>query len=66
MPSKPVKYGLKFCIKACSGTSYVWKLYPYLGRSKDATTRAKNVGERVVLDFIDGLKGHNVTMNNFF
>lgn len=26
----------------------------------------KKQGERVVLDLIDGLKGHNVTMDNFF
>ena len=66
MPSKPVKHGLKFWIMACSGTSYVWKIQPYLGRSQDSTERSKNVRERVVFDFIDGLKGHNVTMDNLF
>lgn len=50
----------------CSETRYVCKIQPYLGKAAGATTAEKRQGERVVLDLIDGLKGHNVTMDNFF
>lgn len=65
MPSKPEKYGIKFWLMVCSETSYVWKIQPYLGKAAHES-REQNQGQRVVLDLIDGLKGHNVTMDNFF
>lgn len=65
MPSKPERYGLKFWILACSKSYYVWKIQPYLGKAVGAPAEQKQ-GERVVLDLVDGLKGHNVTMDNFF
>lgn len=66
MPSKPVRYGLKFWLMVCSETCYVWKIQPYLGKADGASAPEKKQGARVVLDLIDGLKGHNVTMDNFF
>lgn len=66
MPNKPEKYGIKFWMCVCAETCYVWKIQPYLGKSDDAAPCEKTQGERVVLDLIDGLKGHNVTMDKFF
>ena len=65
MPSKPEKYGLKFWVCTCAKTSYVWKIQPYLGKQAGAAPET-NQGARVVLDLVGGLKGHNITMDNFF
>lgn len=48
-----------------SETCYVWKIQPYLGKGITGVPE-RNQGERVVLDLVEGLKGHNVTMDNFF
>ncbi|KRX31392.1 hypothetical protein T06_11566, partial [Trichinella sp. T6] len=37
----------------------------YSGKAS-SETRKKNQGMRVVLDMVNGLKGHNVTCDNFF
>ncbi|KRY54561.1 hypothetical protein T03_1986 [Trichinella britovi] len=37
----------------------------YTGKPSSGT-REKNQGMRVVLDMVKGLKGHNVTCDNFF
>lgn len=65
IPSKPARYGLKFWLLVCSKTCYVWKIQPYLGKPAGAAPE-KDQGQRVVLDLVKGLKGHNVTMDNFF
>lgn len=65
MPSKPVKYGMKFWVAVDSKTGYVWKIQPYLGKEAGAPSE-KNQGQRVVLDLTVGLKGQNVTADNFF
>lgn len=65
MPSKPERYGIKFWLLVCAETCYVWKIQPYLGKPVGGSAE-KNQGERVVLDLIHGLKGHNITMDNFF
>lgn len=66
MPSKPERYGLKFWQCVCSRTCYVWKIQPYLGKQPGANAPEQGQGKRVVLDLIDGLKGHNITIDNFF
>lgn len=66
MPSKPEKYGIKFWLCVCSETCYTWKIQPYLGKPVGACSSEQNQGQRVVLDLVRGLKGHNVTMDNFF
>lgn len=65
MPSKPAKYGLKFWLSVDSKTGYVWKIQPYLGKAKNAKPE-QNQGQRVVLELTEGLKGHNITADNFF
>lgn len=65
MPSKPAKYGLKFWLSVDSKTSYVWKIQPYLGKQRNDQPE-KNQGQRIVLDLTEGLKGQNITADNFF
>ncbi|KRZ84109.1 PiggyBac transposable element-derived protein 4 [Trichinella sp. T8] len=65
MPKKPEKYGIKFWVACCSKSSYAWNMQIYTGKPSSGT-REKNQGMRVVLDMVKGLKGHNVTCDNFF
>lgn len=65
MPSKPAKYGLKFWLAVDSKSGYIWKIQPYLGKPKNGQPE-KNQGERVVLELTEGLKGQNITADNFF
>lgn len=65
IPSKPAKYGIKFWVLCDSTTSYVWNIQPYTGKEVGAVPE-RNQGMRVVLDLTVGLKGHNVTADNFF
>lgn len=60
MPKKPEKYVLLTCAK----TSYLWNMQPYLGKSAGAAPE-RNQGMRVVLDLVEGLKGHNITTDNY-
>lgn len=65
MPSKPAKYGLKFWVLVDTKSGYVWNIQPYLGKPRNGVSE-KNQGERVVLELTAGLKGQNVTGDNFF
>lgn len=65
IPSKPAKYGIKFWVLCDSVTSYAWNIQPYTGKEIGGMPE-KNQGMRVVLDLTAGLKGHNVTTDNFF
>ncbi|CAD7081494.1 unnamed protein product [Hermetia illucens] len=64
MPMKPAKYGMKNWVACDSGTSYVWNIQPYTGRINN--TPERNQGMRVVQDLTAGLKGYNITVDNFF
>lgn len=65
MPKKPARYGLKFWVLCDNKTSYVWNVQPYTGKTP-GEPREINQGMRVVLDLCQGLKGHNLTCDNFF
>ncbi|XP_055838968.1 piggyBac transposable element-derived protein 4-like [Episyrphus balteatus] len=65
IPSKPAKYGIKFWVLCDSATSYAWNIQPYTGK-EIGNTPERNQGMRVVLDLVVGLKGHNLTTDNFF
>ncbi|XP_036958596.1 piggyBac transposable element-derived protein 4-like [Acanthopagrus latus] len=65
MPSKPSKYGIKIWATCDASTSYAWKMQVYTGKSADGVPE-KNQGKRVVLEMTAGLKGHNITCDNFF
>ncbi|KAL1454554.1 hypothetical protein WDU94_010780 [Cyamophila willieti] len=64
MPNKPARYGIKFWV-LCDETSYVWSIQPYLGNTPGMAAE-KNQGMRVVTDLTNGLRGQNVTVDNFF
>ncbi|XP_029553209.1 uncharacterized protein LOC115152471 [Salmo trutta] len=65
MPSKPAKYGIKSWVACDAKSSYAWKMQVYTGKATSGGPE-KNQGMRVVLDLTQGLRGHNVTCDNFF
>ncbi|XP_037550296.1 piggyBac transposable element-derived protein 4-like [Nematolebias whitei] len=65
MPSKPGKYGIKIWAACDAKTSYAWNLQIYTGKLA-AGIPEKNQGKRVILDMTTGLRGHNITCDNFF
>ncbi|XP_047206254.1 uncharacterized protein LOC124858308 [Girardinichthys multiradiatus] len=65
MPTKPAKYGIKSWVAWDAKSSYAWKMQVYTGKPTSGCPE-KNQGVRVVLDVTEGLRGHNVTCDNFF
>ncbi|XP_055774478.1 piggyBac transposable element-derived protein 4-like [Salvelinus fontinalis] len=65
MPSKPAKYGIKIWVACDAQSSYAWKMQVHTGKLTSGGPE-ENQGMRVVLDVTDGLRGHNVTCDNFF
>ncbi|KAM3924560.1 piggyBac transposable element-derived protein 4-like [Leptodactylus fuscus] len=65
IPSKPAKYGIKIWTLCDSKSSYALNVQVYTGKAPDERPE-KNQGMRVVLDLTHGLKGQNVTCDNFF
>ncbi|KAM3934900.1 piggyBac transposable element-derived protein 4-like [Leptodactylus fuscus] len=65
IPSKPAKYGIKIWTLCDSKSSYALNVQVYTGKAPDERPE-KNQGMHVVLDLTHGLKGQNVTCNNFF
>ncbi|KAM3926735.1 piggyBac transposable element-derived protein 4-like [Leptodactylus fuscus] len=64
-PSKPAKYGIKIWTLYDRKSSYALNVQVYTGKAPDERPE-KNQGMRVVLDLTHGLKGQNVTCDNFF
>lgn len=60
MPSKPAKYGIKIWAATDAKSSYALNMQVYTGRP------VGEAPERVVLDMVQGLRGHNITCDNFF
>ncbi|GLD56432.1 piggyBac transposable element-derived protein 4-like protein [Lates japonicus] len=65
MPSKPAKYGIKIWAACDANTSYALNMQVYTGKPVGGAPE-KNQGTRVVLDMAQGLRGHNITCDNFF
>ncbi|XP_034065557.1 piggyBac transposable element-derived protein 4-like [Gymnodraco acuticeps] len=65
MPSKPAKYGLKIWAACDANSSYALNLQVYTGKPVGGAPEW-NQGMRVVLDMAKGLRGHNITCDNFF
>ncbi|TWW71426.1 hypothetical protein D4764_17G0009090 [Takifugu flavidus] len=65
MPSKPAKYGIKSWVACDAKSSYAWNMQIYTGKPTSGCPE-KNQGMGVVLDVTEGLRGHNVTCDNFF
>ncbi|XP_005997448.1 piggyBac transposable element-derived protein 4-like [Latimeria chalumnae] len=65
MPTKPAKYGIKIWVTCDAQSSYAWNMQVYTGKlPREAPER--NQGMHVVLEMTQGLRGHNVTCDNFF
>lgn len=60
LPSKPAKYGIKIW-----AASYAFNMQVYIGKQVGGAPE-KNQGTRVVLDMVQGFRGHNITCENFF
>ncbi|KAJ8405688.1 hypothetical protein AAFF_G00316680 [Aldrovandia affinis] len=65
MPSKPAKYGIKIWVATDAKSSYALNMQVYTGRPVGEAPE-RNQGKRVVLDMVKGLRGHNITCDNFF
>jgi len=67
MKSKPAKYGNKVWAAADVKTSYLYNLLVYTGKLP-GNAPEKNLGHRVVCDFMEPLfgTGRGVTTDNFF
>ena len=67
MPQKPAKYGLKFFLLCCSGTSYVMNILPYLGKRSSTDPPERNLGMKIVQELAEPIEGtgRNITTDNF-
>lgn len=65
MPNKPGKYGIKIWAACDAKTAYAWNMQIYTEKPASGVPE-KNQGKRVVLDMTKGLRGHNITCDNFF
>lgn len=65
IPCKPGKYGIKIWAACDAKNSYAWNLQIYTGKAASGIPE-KRCGKRVVLDMTTGLRGHNITCDNFF
>ena len=68
MPKKPVKRGFKVWVRADSVTGYFCDFSVYIGKPSDGTTTEVGLGERVVLQLSEHLRGNNYQLycDNFF
>ena len=65
MPKKPAKFGIKLWMLVDCDTKYIWNFQIYTGKKEDGPE--KNLGEKVVLDLVEGLpKGYGITTDSFF
>ncbi|XP_035012727.2 piggyBac transposable element-derived protein 4-like [Hippoglossus stenolepis] len=65
MPSKPAKYGIKSWVACDAKSSYAWKMQVYTGKPSGGRPE-RNQGMWVMLDVTEGLRGRNVTCDNYF
>ncbi|XP_048855420.1 piggyBac transposable element-derived protein 4-like [Brienomyrus brachyistius] len=65
MPRKPGRYGLKLWVLCDARTSYCWRVKLYMGKPP-GEAREVDVAKNVVLELSEGLRGHNITFDNFF
>lgn len=56
--------GLTFWRAVCAETCYVWKIQPNLREA--SAQHQQRERERAVLNLVDGLNGHNITMDKTF
>ena len=68
MPMKPVKRGFKVWVRADAVNGYFCTFEVYVGRPSDGTTTEVGLGERVVLQLSESLRGGNYQLysDNYF
>ena len=68
MPMKPVKRGFKVWVRADAVTGYFCDLDVYVGKPTDSTTTKVGLGERVVLQLSERLRGGHylIYCDNYF
>ena len=68
LPLKPVKRGFKDWVRADAGTGYFSAFDVYIGRPSDGTITEVGLGERVILQLSQSLRGGNyqIFSNNYF
>jgi hypothetical protein len=68
MPMKPVKHGFKVWARADAVNGYFCTFEVYIGRPSDGTTTEVGLGERVVLQLSESLRGGNYQLysDNYF
>ena len=68
MPIKPIKRGFKVWVRADAVTGYFCDLEVYVGKPSDGVTMEVGLGERVVLQLSECLRGGNYQLyfDNFF
>ena len=68
MPMKPVKRGFKVWVRADAVTGYFCDLDVYVGKPTDGTTTEVGLGERVVLQLSERLRGghYQLYCDNYF
>ena len=67
-PMKPCKRGIKVWVRADSVTGYFCDFDIYVGKPSDGTSTEVGLGERVVLQLTESLRGKNyhIYADNFF
>ncbi|KRZ81757.1 PiggyBac transposable element-derived protein 4 [Trichinella sp. T8] len=65
MMKQPAKYGIKVWTVCDAKNSHAWNMQIYPGK-RASGIREKNQGMRVLLYLTAGLKGNNITCDNFF
>jgi len=65
MPSKPAKYGIKIWAATDAKSSYALNMQVYTGRPVGEAPE-RNQGKRVMLNMVQGLRGHIITCDNSF
>ncbi|XP_020483419.2 piggyBac transposable element-derived protein 4-like isoform X1 [Labrus bergylta] len=65
MPKKHARYGIKIWVTCDVGTCYAWRMQVYTGK-EDGQPSEGGQEKQVVLDMLEGLRGHTVTCDKFF
>ena len=68
MPNKLVKRGFKVWVRADAVTGYFCDIEVYVGKPSDGTTSESGLGDRVVLQLSECLRGSNYQLfcDNYF
>ena len=66
MPNKPDKSGIKFWVLVDVKSKYVANITPYLDAQEKKQHDNVPLGESVVIEITEHIKGYNICCDNFF